>query len=91
MKRIDLGQTIQILADIGVVVGIAFLALEMRLNRELLRAEIHQSRADTFISNRQAVADSEFPLPVLVKLETSGTIFDLRPSTVWTSSRRQEC
>ena len=30
MQRIDLGQTVTILANVGVIAGIAFLALELR-------------------------------------------------------------
>jgi hypothetical protein len=32
MKKIDLGQTIQILANVGVIAGIVFLAIEVRTN-----------------------------------------------------------
>jgi hypothetical protein len=36
MKKIDLGQTITILANIGVIAGIVFLALEVRQNQQTL-------------------------------------------------------
>ena len=39
MKKIDLGKTIQILANIGVIAGIVFLAFEIRQNNILLTAE----------------------------------------------------
>ncbi len=39
MKKIELGQTITILANIGVIAGIVFLAVELRQNNELLAAE----------------------------------------------------
>lgn len=46
MKKIDPGQTITILANIGVIAGIAFLAFEIRQNTAQMRAEaalgIHQ-------------------------------------------------
>ena len=38
MKKIDLGQTFQVLANIGVIAGIAFLAYEMRQNTAEIRA-----------------------------------------------------
>ncbi len=38
MKRIDLGQTITILANVGVIAGIIFLAVELRQNNELMEA-----------------------------------------------------
>lgn len=38
MKKIDAGQTITILANIGVIVGIAFLAIEVQGNTAQMRA-----------------------------------------------------
>ncbi len=46
MKKIDLGQTITILAKLGVIGGIVFLAFEVRQNTAQMRAEaaysVHQ-------------------------------------------------
>ena len=39
MKKIDLGQTVQILANIGVIAGIAFVAFEIRQNTTASRLE----------------------------------------------------
>ena len=39
MKKIDLGQTLTILANVGVIAGIAFLAVELRQNNEMMRAQ----------------------------------------------------
>lgn len=39
MKKIDLGQSISILANVGVIAGIVFLAFELRQNNELLVAQ----------------------------------------------------
>ena len=36
MKKIDLGQTLSILANLGVIAGIVFLAIEVRQNQESL-------------------------------------------------------
>ena len=40
MKKIDLGQTITILANIGVIAGIVFLAFELGQNNDLLELQI---------------------------------------------------
>jgi hypothetical protein len=40
MKKIDLGQTMSTVANIGVIAGIAFLAVELNQNRDLMRAQI---------------------------------------------------
>jgi hypothetical protein len=39
VKKIDLGQTIGILANIGVITGIVFLAVEIRQNKDQLAAQ----------------------------------------------------
>jgi len=50
MKKIDPGQTIQILANVGVIAGIAFLAVELRQNNELLRSSSRQALLDHDLS-----------------------------------------
>jgi hypothetical protein len=44
VKKLDLGQTISILANIGVIAGIVFLAIELRQNNELLAAQARSDR-----------------------------------------------
>jgi hypothetical protein len=44
MKQIDLGQSITILASLGVIAGIVFLGLELRQNNELMEAEARFNR-----------------------------------------------
>ena len=39
MKKIDLGQSVSLLANLGVILGIVFLAVELRQNNALLAAE----------------------------------------------------
>jgi hypothetical protein len=43
MKKIDLGQSISILANLGVLVGVVFLVIELRQNSDLLGMEIRSS------------------------------------------------
>lgn len=43
MKKLDLGQAVTVLANLGVIAGIAFLAIEVQQNNELLAA---QARSD---------------------------------------------
>jgi uncharacterized protein (TIGR02246 family) len=47
MKKPDLTQLIQILANVGVIAGIVFLAVELRQNNETLRAQVRLERAQT--------------------------------------------
>jgi hypothetical protein len=44
MKKIDIGQTIGILANLGVVAGIIFLAIEVGQNNELMSAAVRNSQ-----------------------------------------------
>jgi hypothetical protein len=44
MNKIDVGQAIQITANIGVIAGIAFLGFELRQNNELMEAEALATR-----------------------------------------------
>ena len=44
MKKIDLGRTIGILANLGVIAGIIFLGVELRQNNELMEAEARRAR-----------------------------------------------
>ena len=39
MKKIDVGQTMTILANLGVIIGIAFLAVEINQNNSQLAAQ----------------------------------------------------
>jgi len=61
MKKIDLGQSITILANLGVIAGIAFLAFEVRQNTAQMRAEaaasVHQ---DLQRLNEALYEDREF-------------------------------
>ncbi len=66
MKKIDLGQTIGILANVGVVAGIIFLAVELQQNNELLAA---QSRA-VRIGIRTDFAQAMYSNPDMVRAIT---------------------
>jgi len=46
MKKIDLGQTISILANLGVIAGIVFLAVELQQNTQAVRSEAGQGLQD---------------------------------------------
>ena len=43
MKRIDLGQTLNTLANVGVIAGIVFLAVELDQNNEFLELEARET------------------------------------------------
>ncbi len=88
MSLDGLNKWIALGANIGVVIGLALLIFEIRQNSELVRAQIHQSRSDNYISERQAFADSEFLLPVTVKLRAAGEINDVATLDVLNATER---
>ena len=71
MKKLDLGQTVTILANLGVIAGIVFLAYELRQNNALLRFESDLR----LLENQSAAASNIIADPTLaevfVKLRTS--------------------
>lgn len=66
MKKIDLGQTIGILANAGVVAGIFFLVLELRQNSEQLSAQSRYNYYQNRISEYRLMAEN----PELAELMT---------------------
>ena len=60
MKKIDLGQTITILANIGVLIGIFLLVYELNQNREMTRAQIRNeiSRSEMDLLSTGSTSES---------------------------------
>lgn len=58
-------------ANVGVVIGLILLVVELNQNSSLVRAQIHQARSDNYVSNMIQVADTEFLLPAYEKLMDS--------------------
>ena len=67
MSEIDLGQTIGILANVGVIIGILFLALEIRQNNSQLRAQSRFSYFQTRIHMALVSASDPIISPILAK------------------------
>ncbi len=63
MKKIDYGQAIQTLANVGVLAGIVFLGFELRQNNELLDRQI---RATT-LEQRQSTSQLLFENPDVIE------------------------
>ena len=57
MKKIELGQTISILANIGVIAGIIFVAIELNQNNRLLTAESIGTVFENRISRQDRVME----------------------------------
>jgi len=49
MKKIDLGQTVTILANVGVLVGILLLVYELNQNRQMMQAQTRNAVSETLV------------------------------------------
>ena len=59
MKKIDLGQMIGILANVGVIAGIIFLAVELQQNQRMVMAQTRNEIARMTIELQQVNRDPE--------------------------------
>ncbi len=59
-------------ANVGVVIGLILLLIELDQNSDLVRAQIHQARSDAHVWMKEDSADSEFLLPALEKFRLAG-------------------
>ena len=66
MKKIELGPTIGIVANLGVIGGIVFLAIEIEQNTAMIEAEMRQSRAELALGMSQALFNSDYLPEILV-------------------------
>jgi len=73
MKRIGLGQTIGILANVGVIAGILFLAFELRQNNDYMQAQDRFNRLSAIFSILDNQMDSE--IADLVEKDRNGGQF----------------
>ena len=67
MKKLDLGQAIATLANIGVIAGILFLGIELRQNNQLLRAEAIGALLETRMYTTEEVVSNDSLLALLAK------------------------
>ncbi len=56
MKKIDLGQSVGILANVGVLVGILLLVYELGLNRQMMRAQTRHDLAEAIVGQLTLLA-----------------------------------
>lgn len=57
-------------ANIGVLIGIVFLGLEIQQNTEMMRTQINQSRAELAMIEAQSLYDSEHVPALLTKVRS---------------------
>ena len=67
----DINHWLQIIATLGVIASIIFLGFELRQNRQLMKAQIYQSRAEMIQNTFLVLSESEHLVPIFNKLETA--------------------
>jgi len=67
LKKPDIGQTIQILANFGVIIGIAFVGIELSQNNALLSAEARATQLTQLTQSWGFVAESDVISELMVK------------------------
>ena len=77
MKKIDLGQTLGILANVGVIAGIVFLAFELRQNNELLVAQTTYSQFAIDREQRIAIMQTDGLLEAMVKARNDSPLSEI--------------
>lgn len=58
VKKIEPGQAVAILANVGVIVGIAFLAFELQQNRDMMRAQTRNEVSQGIVNLMMLVAEN---------------------------------
>lgn len=69
MKKFDFGQTITILANIGVIAGIAFLAVEIQQNNRLLSTQASYVMLQNRVAGRVDVLNDSELASLMFKLD----------------------
>ena len=72
MKKLDLGQTVSILANVGVIAGIVFLGLELRQNNSLLTAQSAYALLNTKFEYRARLIDNTNGFAEIFQKRNSG-------------------
>jgi hypothetical protein len=67
MKKIDVGQTISIIANLGVIAGIALLAIEIRTNTATNRISMYQASNASWMQINGTLATDEELVALLAK------------------------
>ena len=59
MKKIDLGRSVGVLANLGVLAGILLVVFELNQNREMMRAQTRHDISSEFVGIMISVANNE--------------------------------
>ena len=72
MKKIELGQSISLLANVGVIIGIVFVGIELSQNNELMAGEARATRLAAVTQTWQILVENP-EITVLLVSDRNGT------------------
>ncbi len=64
-------------ANIGVVIGLMLLIIEIGQNTDMMRAQINQSRADTALFQQYSMSDTDYIAPIIAKTKRGEQLSDV--------------
>ncbi len=76
MKTLNLGQTVSILANVGVIAGIIFLGVELQQNNELMEAQARFNRLSIQTGSNTLVAENANLAGTLAKANKNEELTD---------------
>jgi hypothetical protein len=82
-EKIEFGQSLEILANVGVLAGIIFLAIEISQNTAVVEAEMSQNRTDTAMSEAQSIYNSDHLPAILTALRNGESITDVDQERIY--------
>ena len=76
MKKLDFGQMASVLANVGVIAGIVFLAFELRQNNELLEAETSFAQINVELERRALLIQNPELIELIMKARAGDALTD---------------
>jgi hypothetical protein len=70
MNNEKLNSWLSLGANVGVVIGLILLIVEINQNTAMMQSQIHQSRTDTSLSEQQANYNSDYIPDIVVKVQS---------------------
>ncbi len=77
MNADSVSKWLTLTTNIGVVIGLILLLVELDQNSDLVRAQIHQARSDAHVGHRLNDVESKHWTPIMLKLQEHGYPSDI--------------
>jgi hypothetical protein len=76
MASTDVKKWLTLTANVGVLLGLALVAYELRQNSDLMRIQINQSRADAAMMSNQQMFESAYIPQILIQIREGNELSD---------------